>query len=590
MTQEEYEREQREIQQLINQINALVAENNRLVHEINEALRGISILDRNVYNLHRSLEPKMRGLSGDVKINSDHTEEVRQAISEMTSRYFTFKALSTASKNVTQYTDEYYTKFSYYNNLRRVTLGYVIGLDANFVSKSNMRSIVEKAYLQNTEYWLAYATMALMLWASDEKEAAERALNKALFVEPQKAALYFMLVNLRFTRNEAAQQWFVNYMERVNPSNLGDEWQYLLQAYLAGTFGENEKFQEEVGKYLKKMLIQSEATTADFSKRFIDRAYRYADAYLHQTKESYAYLKGACSDYNLLIQTLSNAEKNALIAQYYDKLQQEEDEQAANIGQRIENVLYSLINDYDDAELEVIKKIKLNEYVLAAEGDQTAARKKFDDEFKTEKNKNFADLLTEWAFVEDSKITPLSVRRFAVSMMKEWIFKGYEKYARSYREKEKEAYSFDIDGCVISCTENDFSTGREQIEKFYEKNKWKNIFSDKFILIYGLVTIAGLVALTIMGVQLTKGTFSPVALTLGILLVLLGVFLFWRQTVSLLELLKEKQRLGIQRFQHALDELAQWRKKYHEEDDRLKDLEAALLQFGNFNEQEDGNV
>ena len=79
--------------------------------------------------------------------------------------------------------------------------------------------------------------LALMLWASDEKEAAGRALEKALFMDPQKSALYFMLINLRFSRVQTAQNWFVNYMDRVNPSNLGGEWQYLLQAYLAGAFG-----------------------------------------------------------------------------------------------------------------------------------------------------------------------------------------------------------------------------------------------------------------------------------------------------------------------------------------------------------------
>ena len=157
MTQEEYEREQQEIQRLINEINALVRENNRLVEEINYGLRNISILEGNVVELHRRVEPKMNVLSGEIKVNSNLTEDVRTAIEEMASQYLTFKTLSTASKDLTQYTDAYNTKFSYYNHLRRITLGYVIGLDSNFVSDENMRLAVEKAYLQNTEYWLVLA-------------------------------------------------------------------------------------------------------------------------------------------------------------------------------------------------------------------------------------------------------------------------------------------------------------------------------------------------------------------------------------------------------------------------------------------------
>lgn len=584
MTQEEYEREQQEIENLINEINRLIEENNRLTVEINEALHNISILQNNVVSLHKSLEPRMRGVSGEVEVNSEQTRAVSQAIREMSSQYFTFKALSTASKNLTQYTDEYHTRFSYYNHLRRITLGYVIGLDSNFLSNENMRKVVEKAYLQNSEYWLAYATMAVMLWASDEREAAVRALDKAMFIEPQKASLYFMLINLRFSRNETAQKWFINYMDRVNPSNLGEEWQYLLQAYLAGTFGADEGFQAEVGKYFRKMIAQSEATTADFSKRFVDHSCKYAETYLHQTKESFAYLKGTCADYDMLMQILSSAEKNALLAKYYDDLLHEEDTRGQDIYQRIENVLYSLVNDYDAAELEVVKKIKLNEHIISAQGDQTAAQRKFDEEFGKPADKTFADLLTDWAFVEDSKITPLSVRQFAISCMKNWIFKGYEKHAELYRAKVKTTYPFNVDGCEVTCTENDFAQGKEQIENYYLKNKWKNVLADKFVKIYGLIAIAGLLLLIIMGVQLANGNFSPIALTAGILLVLLGVFMFWRQSVSMMEQLKERQRLSIQRFQHALEELGQWRALYETENSKLSDLQAALMQFGNVEE------
>lgn len=586
MTQEEYEREQREIEELISRINELVDENNQLVEEINYALQNISILQNNVVSLHNRVEPRMRGVSGEVQINSQNTEIVRVAIEEMSSQYFTFKALSTASKNVTQYTDEYYTRFSYYNELRRITLGYVIGLNENFVSNESMRNAVEKAYLQNSEYWLAYATMAVMLWASDEKEAAGRALDKALFIDSQKAALYFMLINLRFSRNEIAQEWFLNYMERVNPSDLGGEWQYLLQAYLAGAFGDNPEFQEEVGRYFKKMLVQSEATTVDFSKRFVDGAFRYEDTYLHQTKESFAYLKGTCRDYNQLIDDLSAAEKNAVLAAYYNELYEQEEDLGEDIPQRIENVLYSLINEYDRAELEVVKKIKLNEHIIAAQGNQVAARKKFEEEFGKARDKNFADLLTDWAFTEDSRLTPLSVRKFSISFMCDWMYKGYGKFAKQYRDREKQEYTFQIDGCEMTCTENDFAKGKDIIEKFYAKNKAKNILSDKFVKIYGLVALAGLLALIIMGVQLAKGHFSPVALTIGILLVLVGVFLLWRQIVSVTEKLKEQQRLGVQRLQHALSELGEWRVAFHAEDAKLDDLRDALQRFSNKKEQE----
>lgn len=94
---------------------------------------------------------------------------------------------------------------------------------------------------------------------------------------------------------------------------------------------------------------------------------------------------------------------------------------------------------------------------------RAAAQKKFEEEFGRESNKTFADLLTDWAFVEDSNITPLSVRRFAISCMKDWIYKGFEKHAQMYREKIKNAYTFNVDGCEITSTEDDFDQEKKKL-------------------------------------------------------------------------------------------------------------------------------
>lgn len=575
MTQEEYEEQQREIKQLINQINALIAENNMLVQEINNALQNIQVLKCNVRALQQDVEPVVSVLSGEMEINADKAKMVGDALSELTEQYFTFKTLSSASKNLSQYTDEYCTRFSYYQMLRRITLGYIIGLDSQFVSDENMRKTVEKAYLQNTEYWLAYATSAVMLWASDEREAAERALDKALFMNQGKAALFFMLVNLRFDRTEPAREWFVYYMERIDASNLGEEWKYLLQAYLGGAFGEDESFQKAVAEKLNALFARAEAATVDLGKKFSDRAYRFADTYLHQTTQTFAHLKQCCPSYSEMTELLSDAEKNTAIAAFYDNLSQETKEISRDISQRIENVLYSLINSYDDPELEIVKKMKYNEAIISAQGNVTKAQEKYDQEFKEPGKKNFGDLLVDWAFAEDGNLVPLSIRKFSISFMKDWIVKGYVRYSEDYRKKEQQVYAFQIDeGCQITCAEADFEQGKKQIEDYYDKNKWKHMLSDKYMLIFILMTICGFLTLGIMALH-----FSKVALTIGILLVIVGVFLIWRRISELGEVLKEKERLGVQRLKHCLTELGEWRSLFHEADEKLADLEAALQGF-----------
>ena len=576
MTQEEYEQEQREIERLVNQINSLIAENNRLIAEIQAAVNDVRILEKNVRTLHGNVERSIRGTASEITANAADTRKISEAIEELTRQYFTFKTLSTASKNLSQYTDEYYTRFSNYHQLRRITLGYVIGLDTQFVTADNMRKVVEKEYLQNTEYWLAYASAAVMLWASNEEEAAKRAVGKALFMNPTKAALFFMLINLRFGRLEPAQSWFTYYMERVNPSDLGEEWKYLLLSYLSGAFGQNEQFQDVIASNLKGMLAKTEATTVDFGRKFSDRAYEFARTYLHQTKQGFSYLKRYCTSYQEMENMLTDAEKNSLIAERYGTLLDSKEETGEDNAQRIENVLYALVNSYDDAEFEIVKKIRYNDAVLTAQGDVTKAQQKYDQEFGGDKKMTFGDLLAEWAFSEDTNLTPGIIQKFSISFMKDWILKGYEKFAQDYRAKEKESYTFNVDGCEVSCSEDEFSKAKKSIETYFDKNRWKNVFSDKFVLLYILLCACGILTLGIMTVH-----FSKIALTIGILLVIVGAFLLWRRIADLGGLLQEKKRLAVQKIEHCLEELREWRNLLHQEDARSSDLEDALSRFGN---------
>ena len=233
MTDEEY----REYQRLVDEYNRLVRLNNELIEQIDYAERSMSVLAGNMAAVSANVVPNVKYISDKVDVADADIDTLIHALESLTEQYFTFKELSTASKNLTQLNDEYFTKFQFFNKLRRITLGYVIGLDSYIISNETLRKEVEKCYLSNTDYWLAYAIMSVMLWASDEKEAAYRAMQKALKMDSKKSSVFYMLVNLRFERRSAAAKWYVYYLDRTDVNDLGDEWQKLLQAYLAGRHG-----------------------------------------------------------------------------------------------------------------------------------------------------------------------------------------------------------------------------------------------------------------------------------------------------------------------------------------------------------------
>lgn len=571
MTEEEYQR----AQELVNEINALRRENAQLAAELEQAERNIPVLINNLGVLDSSLYSSMSTLSGHVGNTAEDVDFFYQALTELTEQYFTFKNLSTASKNMTMYTEMYYRRFSYYEKLRRITLGYVIGLDNVIISSENLRLEVERAYLQNSEYWLAYAIMAVMLWAQDDRDAADRALKKSLNMDYYKTSVFFLLVNLRFDRLKPAKEWYLNYLDKLDITQLGSEFQYLLQAYLQGLFGADPEFEALVAENFKRLLAQADATSVNFTEKFVAGAMQYASTYLHRTEETFPTLYEVCPDYKQLISLLSNAEKHEIIAGEYVRLAEEPEKLAENQAKQIEDVLYSLISAYDDAEWKVVKEQKRNEAIIDAHGDLAAGTERFNFAYAhLDEKKNLADLMVTWAFSDNPRETNLTVKRFSISQMKTSLAQGFERFAENYRKDEPECCTINIDGCSLVCRENELDIQSRKMAEYYQKNRTRLWLQDKYVKIYGLVCIAAILILIIMAFE-----FSAAALTIAVIGGVVGGFLLWRRIVDVNAALEERKRLSLVKLQQALTELAQWRRLYHIADSHVEDIANALERY-----------
>lgn len=575
--QSEYDR----AQELANEINRLANENAELAAELELAEHNLHILIGNVNVLDSNVVRRVSNLDSNTSATAEDVSFFFNALRDLSEQYFVFKNLSTASKNLTMYTDEYYTKFSYYNKLRRITLGYVIGLDNAIISDETLRLEVEKAYLQNTDYWLAYAIMAVMLWVKDEREASGRAMDKALAMDYYRSCVFFLLINLRFDRIGPAKEWYLNYLEKVDMSKLGDEFQYLLQAYLNGLFGNDPAFERLVADNFQRLLEQAEATSVDFGDKFVSGACAYADTYLHHTESSFPTLREVCPQYPKMIELLSDAEKHTILAAKYVALAEAPDELAEEQAQRVENVLYGLINGYDDDEWRVVKEQKRNEAIMDAKGDLKAAQEHYDLNYAhLDEKKPLSDLMVTWTFSEDPTQTNNTVKRFTISLMKERLYRGFEKFAESYRREEPDRCTMKIDGCELVGNETEPEEPNRKLDEFYTKNRMKHLWADKFVKIYGVVCLAAVLILIITAFTFSaESDFSLVMLTIGVLAGVLGGFLLWRRIVDVGRMLDEKKRLAFVKLQQTLEELGQWRKLYHEADAHLPDVKDALDRF-----------
>ena len=558
---EEAERLLTEIRRLQDQIERAVIENQNLQNELAVLIDNVQIVTENAAAMDIEVNKSMDYVKGRIQEADISTSELFALIDDLTKSYFTFKNLSTASKNVTQFTDEYYTRFKFFNELRRITLGYVIGLDAHICSDQTMRKKVEEAYLKNSDYWLAYAIMAVMLWASDEEEAAKRALSKALTMDYFSTSLFFLLINLRFTRVDAAKKWYLSYLDRVDMENLGEEWQYLLQAYLSGVFGVDKEFNHLVHECFTNMLVQMESMHPNYGNRVTEKTVSFSSSYIYVTKNEFETLRRHSQDYEELKKLLSSAEKNEELAIHFRKIVEDNTQIESDLFQRIENILYDLINAYDKEELGVLKNKRYNEMILKAKGDLGMAQQFFNNEFPPDSDtRKLDDLLFSWAFEEDNG-------RVDILYLKKWIAKGFQTYADNYRKREKEKIRIEIDGWQGECDENSFAGAQAELQKHYNKNRVWDTLKDKYVLIFIGMAIASLVTL---GITIIK--FNKIALVIGILLGVISGFLLWRRISDMQLILRLKREKGYTLLKKAIDELKSWRTLYKAADEKNADL------------------
>lgn len=565
-----------EINRTVDQYNREVERQRHLVAEINFLRAAIAALIPVAVTMGTGVHEDLSGLAERVGKEELNAGELFKLLEELSSRYFSYKNLSTATKNLTQFNDEYFTVFGYYRELRRITLGYVIGLDTNIISSESARKKVEKAYLQNSEYWLTYCIAAVMLWAAGERTAAERGVSKALSLEPAKASLFFLLVNLRFARLDAAVKWYTYYLDKIDTSNLGEDWQYLLQAHLSGAFGGSRELEVRARDRFKDMIAQVQVTNISYDKDVAKRARAYADAYPVVAEFPFALLREYSSDFEELRYLLALAQRNQHLADEFSRIAAEDLPVGQDLATVIEETLYNLIEAMDGDEDKLYRTIKYNELIVAAKGDLQLAQAAFDERFPVDGGSTFGDLLMRWAFSSgDVRVSSL-IRRFSISLLKEWIAAGFGEYQDDYRRREKERYEVHVDGWSFTCSEQEADLAAQKYEEHFGKSKWKDYVKDKFILMWGGACAVSLLILVFL---LATRSFNAAAVIIAVLLGISGAFLLWRRVVDLDAVLADKKRVNVEMIRRTLKELAEWRETYKAVDAAAADLKQAIELF-----------
>ena len=523
-------------------------------------------------SLSADVSRDMKRTGGHIDQRATDSRDLLMALRNVSENYFRYKNLAEATRDLTRDTTKYNEQFRTYNQLRRISLGSVMAVDTNLIGKNETRTFVEKEYLKNTDYWLSYATMAIMLWWNDEKAPALRARDKALTMSQRRAALYFMFCNMKFGRAQAASEWYNCYLQSISAADTGPEFQYLLEAYLSGALRGDEAMSAKVSHQIDDLCLSVRDVEPQFDDRVASETVEYMKAKAHTTAFDFFYLPQYCDAAGQLRSVLSDAEKNALCTDDFRSLALQKAGRT-NLSGKIEDSIYQVIESMDDQELAIYRRMQLNELIVASKGDVAQANKAFEERYPANQRNAFSDLMIRWAFA-DNDITVLpQIRRWAVARLAPAMRNGMLSFVEGYRREVHDRYTIHVDQWSGEYGEGEIDQAVDSYNRYYAKNRWKMLAMDKFVLIFASIVLVGLVVLVC-------SVFHPIAalIVAGALCVVAGVFCIWRR-IDMLSAQTESWRLkSIEIITKTLEELGSWRQAYKQADAGFEELDDALRQ------------
>jgi hypothetical protein len=309
---------------LQSQLNSLESELRR-AQQINSELNGeLSTVSYGIDHAQRDLEDyndKIRSTLDNCNgtMNSSH-QRVIAAIElqgDIERLYVKFKNIELANKKIRAASNKKYYDFSNYRTVRKIVRGIMDNLDVQMVSDKTITKSVEAQHLQTPNYWLTCVLISVMAWRNDDKELADRAMDRAIKLDKKNSAIFYMLFNLRMSRDEAALKWFNAYQECELKGS--DQRTFLmLFSLISKTIADNvdERTKNEVFAFIRKVIDANTKASGYSEEDIIAQIRRYFDRMQPSDQLQYTMLRKCCGEFGQLTSVMMQAKNNINILEF----------------------------------------------------------------------------------------------------------------------------------------------------------------------------------------------------------------------------------------------------------------------------------
>lgn len=426
---------------------------------------NLDAIEKNLKFIHgnlQSLDQSVKTVNQEVQYVNSEVAKLADQFQQFVLKDIMVKRLQLAETKLVKIRQELDKKFGHYDEVRRTTTGILQANDLGLVKKSTITNATEELMISTPNYWLTPCLVALAAWINDDKDLADKALKEALKRNDEKASLFFALVCRRAARKVACLQWTQRYLANQDEENLDRKAVVILDAYTSGLLGTDSE-----GVVFRQM----DEWLSHLSEKpgFVEKQTKqWSDAIQLKRKalsdNSYTYLQKYSSTWPVLKDILEGANLHSEILKYFTDIFNQE-ASSATVKKQLDDILDSLVTDFDDEELPLRKQEKFEQFIVDFNGDENLAKQHMTvEQTAFETHKDFTQLLTDAAMKPETAHANASTQKFAIALSRDWISNAYNDLVAQNRMKIPNDINIELGN--FAATTTDGQNEKELIAKF----------------------------------------------------------------------------------------------------------------------------
>lgn len=415
-----------------------------------------------IHNDLQTLDSNVGAVNSNIKVVYDEIGSLAKEFHDFVSVQQRANRLNQAETRLVKIRQELEKKYGHYDIVRRTTTGILQADDIGIVKKDTISNATEELMISTPGYWLAPCLVALAAWINDQPELAEKAIKEGIKRNDEKTSLFFALICRRADRKEACLKWTQRYLANQDEENLDRKTIIVLDAFASGLFGADTEgvISRQMNEWLQHLEEKpgfTEKQTQQWSEA-INLKRKPIDT------SSYTYLRKYSKTWPVLEDILEGAHLHAEMLEYLIGIF-EQKVSTATVREQLDDILDSLVTDFDDEELPLRKEEKFEQFIVDFRGDESRARQNMNvEQTAFETHKDFTQLLTDAAMKPETAHSSVSTQKFAFVLSRDWVMNAYNDVVAQNRMKIPNEIEINVD--TFNDTTVDGQNENELLERF----------------------------------------------------------------------------------------------------------------------------